>query len=95
MWCVSCLRRLPLLCRTMRRMASATTWDSSRRFAPRCQTKQIADAHLEEELELAVELLQKLLRGEASSRRRRNVVQAHSFAEMLEQTIGRYQNRAL
>ena len=34
---------------------------------------------------LAVELLQKLLRGEVSNRRRKNVVQARSFAEMLEQ----------
>ena len=28
-------------------------------------------------------------------RRRRNVVEARSFAEMLEQTIRRYQNRAI
>jgi type I restriction enzyme, R subunit len=44
---------------------------------------------------LAVELLQKLLRGELATRRRKNVVQARSFAEMLEQTIRRYQNRAI
>jgi type I restriction enzyme R subunit len=44
---------------------------------------------------LAVELLQKLLKGELSARRRKNVVQARSFAEMLEQTIRRYQNRAI
>ena len=44
---------------------------------------------------LAVELLQKLLRGEIKTRRRRNVVQARSFAEMLEQTIRRYQTRAI
>ena len=44
---------------------------------------------------LAVELLQKLLKGELSKRRRKNVVQARSFAEMLEQTIRRYQNRAI
>ena len=44
---------------------------------------------------LAVELLQKLLRGEVSNRRRKNVVQARSFAEMLEQTLRRYQNRAI
>ncbi len=44
---------------------------------------------------LAVELLQKLLRGEIQTRRRKNVVQARSFAEMLEQTIRKYQNRAL
>jgi type I restriction enzyme, R subunit len=44
---------------------------------------------------LAVELLQKLLKGELSFRRRKNVVQARSFADMLEQTIRRYQNRAI
>ena len=44
---------------------------------------------------LAVELLQKLLKGEVSSRRRKNVVQARSFSEMLEQTLRRYQNRAI
>jgi type I restriction enzyme, R subunit len=44
---------------------------------------------------LAVELLQKLLKGELGARRRKNVVQARSFAEMLEQTIRRYQNRAI
>ncbi|MEX1025029.1 MAG: type I restriction endonuclease subunit R [Planctomycetota bacterium] len=44
---------------------------------------------------LAVELLQKLLKGELKTRRRKNVVQARSFAEMLEQTIRRYQNRAI
>ena len=44
---------------------------------------------------LAVELLQKLLKGELSKRRRKSVVQARSFAEMLEQTIRRYQNRAI
>ena len=44
---------------------------------------------------LAVELLRKLLTGELSTRRRKNVVQARSFAEMLEQTIRKYQNRAV
>jgi type I restriction enzyme R subunit len=44
---------------------------------------------------LAVELLQKLLKGELSLRRRKNVVQARSFAEMLEQTLRRYQSRAI
>ncbi len=44
---------------------------------------------------LAVELLQKLLRGEVSTRRRTNVVQARSFAEMLEKTLRRYQNRSV
>ena len=44
---------------------------------------------------LAIELLQKLLNGEVNTRKKRNVVQARSFAEMLEQTIRRYQNRAI
>ena len=44
---------------------------------------------------LAVELLQKLLNGEISTRQRRNLVQARSFAELLEQTLRRYQNRAI
>ncbi len=44
---------------------------------------------------LAVELLQKLLKGELGTRRRKNVVQARSFAAMLEQTLRRYQNRAI
>ncbi len=44
---------------------------------------------------LAVELLQKLLKGELAVRKRKNVVQARSFAEMLEQTILRYGNRAI
>ena len=44
---------------------------------------------------LAVELLQKLLKGEIKQRSRRNVVQARSFSEMLDQTIRKYQNRAI
>jgi type I restriction enzyme R subunit len=44
---------------------------------------------------LAVELLQKLLKGELKERRRKNLVQARSFAEMLEKTIQKYQNRAI
>jgi len=44
---------------------------------------------------LAAELLQKLLKGEIKQRQRKNVVQARSFSEMLEQTIHRYQNRAI
>ena len=44
---------------------------------------------------LAVELLQKLLKGELATRRRTNLVQARSFADMLEQTLRRYQNRAI
>ena len=44
---------------------------------------------------LAVELLRKLLAGEIRARGRRNVVQARSFAAMLEEAIRRYQNRAI
>ena len=44
---------------------------------------------------LAVELLQKLIKGEIGSRGRRNVVQGRSFTEMLEQTLRRYHNRAI
>lgn len=44
---------------------------------------------------LAVEMLRKLLKGEISLRKQRNVVQARSFAEMLEATIRRYQNRSV
>ncbi len=44
---------------------------------------------------LAVELLRKLLAGEIKTRLRRNVVQAKSFAEMLEKALRRYQNRAV
>ncbi len=44
---------------------------------------------------LAVELLQKLLKGELATRRRKNLVEARSFAEMLEKTLLRYQNRAI
>jgi type I restriction enzyme R subunit len=44
---------------------------------------------------LAVELLQKLLHGEIKSRSRRNVVQGRSFADLLENAVRRYQNRAI
>lgn len=44
---------------------------------------------------LAVELLRKLLRKEVASRQKKNVVQARTFAEMLEQSLRAYQNRAI
>jgi type I restriction enzyme R subunit len=44
---------------------------------------------------LAVELLQKLLHGELRTRRRTNLVQSRSFAAMLEESLRRYQNRAI
>jgi len=44
---------------------------------------------------LAVEMLRKLLEGEIKTRSRKNVVQARSFTEMLENAIKKYQNRAI
>ena len=44
---------------------------------------------------LAVDILQKLLNGEIIERRRKNVVQARSFAEMLERALHRYHNRSV
>ena len=44
---------------------------------------------------LAVELLRKLLTGEIKTLSQKNVVQARSFADMLGNTIKRYQNRAI
>ena len=44
---------------------------------------------------LAVEALQRLLKGELATRRMHNVVQSRSFAAMLEQTLVRYRNRAV
>jgi len=44
---------------------------------------------------LAVEMLRKLLEGEIKARGRKNVVQARSFAELLENAIKKYQNRAI
>ena len=44
---------------------------------------------------LAVEVLQKLLREAIKVRKRRHLVQARSFTEMLEKSIRAYQNRAI
>jgi type I restriction enzyme R subunit len=44
---------------------------------------------------LALELLHKLLQDEIKARARTNVVQARSFAEMLEASVRRYQNRTV
>ena len=44
---------------------------------------------------LAVELLQKLLKGEIAKAKGRNVVKARSFSELLEAALLRYQNRAI
>jgi type I restriction enzyme R subunit len=44
---------------------------------------------------LALELVRKLINDEIKSRARKNVVQARSFADLLETTIRRYQNRTI
>ena len=44
---------------------------------------------------VAVEALQRLLKGELATSRKRNVVQSRSFAEMLEQTLVHYRNRTI
>ena len=44
---------------------------------------------------LAVELLQKLIKGEIRNRHRKNLVQSRSFSEMLERTLQRYRNRTI
>ncbi|MBN4079621.1 type I restriction endonuclease subunit R [bacterium AH-315-C08] len=60
----------------------------------------LSDEFLEEvktlpQKNLALELLKKLLNDEIKTRSRKNVVQARSFADMLEQAINKYQNRAV
>ena len=55
----------------------------------------LAEVRGMEHRNVAVELLRKLLKGEIATRRRENVVQARSFAAMLENTLRRYQNRAV
>ena len=55
----------------------------------------LAEVRGMEHRNLAVELLQKLLNGEVACRRQRNIVQARSFAEMLETAIRRYRNRSV
>jgi len=44
---------------------------------------------------LALELLKKLINDEIRTHMRKNVVQGRSFAEMLENTVRKYQNRAI
>ncbi|MGB8414366.1 MAG: type I restriction endonuclease subunit R [Candidatus Binatus sp.] len=44
---------------------------------------------------LAVELLNRLLRDEIKTRMKKNLVQSRSFREMLENSIRKYQNRAI
>ena len=44
---------------------------------------------------LAIEALQRLLKGEIDRLRRKNLVQGRAFSELLEETLRRYQNRAI
>ena len=44
---------------------------------------------------LAVELLERLLKGEIRSRFKTNVVQSAKFSELLQQSLARYRNRAV
>lgn len=60
----------------------------------------LSDEFLEEvkylpQRNLALELLKKLINDEIKGRSRKNVVQARSFAEMLERAVRKYQNRAI
>jgi type I restriction enzyme R subunit len=48
-----------------------------------------------EQKNLAFELLKKLLNDEIKARARKNLVQSKSFAEMLEKTIRKYQNKSI
>jgi len=55
----------------------------------------LADVRGMEHKNLAVELLRKLLNDEVKTRSKHNLVQARSFAELLEKSVRRYQNRAI
>lgn len=55
----------------------------------------LADVRNMPQRNLAVELLQRLLRSEIKTRSARNVVQGRSFAEMLERSLKQYENRAI
>jgi type I site-specific restriction-modification system R (restriction) subunit len=66
----------------------------SRRWATTV-LRELAEVRSMPQRNLAIELLQKLLKGEIRIRSRRNVVQARAFSEMLEQSLRRYQNRAI
>jgi len=55
----------------------------------------LADVQQLPQRKIAIELLKKLINDEIKTRMRKNVVQARSFAEMLEQAVRKYQNRAI
>ncbi|MBI3207055.1 MAG: type I restriction endonuclease subunit R [Myxococcales bacterium] len=55
----------------------------------------LADVRGMKHRNLAVELLRKLLNDEVKARSKHNLVQARSFAVLLEKSVRRYQNRAI
>ena len=55
----------------------------------------LEDVRHMKERNLAVELLERLLRGEIKSRFKSNVVQSAKFSELLQQSLTRYRNRAV
>ena len=55
----------------------------------------LADVQHLPQRNLAFELLKKLINDEIKTRMKKNVVQARSFSEMLEQSVQKYQNRAI
>ena len=55
----------------------------------------LADVKNLEHKNLAVDLLQKLLKSEISIRAKKNVVQSRSFTELLQNTLNKYHNRAI
>lgn len=55
----------------------------------------LAEVRGMEHRNLAIELLKKLLGDEVKARARHNLVQARSFADLLEKAVRRYQNRAI
>jgi type I restriction enzyme R subunit len=55
----------------------------------------LADVRGMKHRNLAVELLRKLLNDEVKARSKHNLVQARSFADLLEKFVRRYQNRAI
>lgn len=57
--------------------------------------KFLAEVRDMEHRNLAVELLQKLLKDEIKVRKRRSVVQSRKFSEALEASLRRYHNRAI
>jgi len=55
----------------------------------------LADIRRLPQRNLALELLKRLINDEIKARMRKNVVQARTFAEMLEKALRKYQNRAI